>query len=87
MDPVYRDDIFLFWNGTLEQLKEFIEKLNNLHPTIKFEANYSLTSIDFLDTHIYKAINGKLYTTLHSQLTDNPISIINHTTQQMQSIA
>ena len=64
------DDIFLLWNGTLEQLKEFISKINTVHTTIKFEAKYSFTSIDFLDTHIYKASNGKLCTTLHTKPTD-----------------
>ena len=58
-------DIFILWNGTQEQLKEFIEQINALHPRIKFEANYSFNSINFLDTHIYKNKNGKLCTTLH----------------------
>ena len=64
------DDIFLLWNGTLEQLNEFLNKLNTLHPTIKFDAKYSYTTIDFLDTNIYKANDGKLCTTLHTKPTD-----------------
>ena len=64
------DDIFILWNGTPEQLREFIEQINTLHPTIKFEANYSFNSINFLDTHIYKNKNGKLCTTLHVKPTD-----------------
>ena len=31
------DDIFLVWNGTLDELKIFINKINDLHSTIKFE--------------------------------------------------
>ena len=64
------DDIFILWNGTREQLKEFIEQINTVHPTIKFEANYSFNSINFLDTHIYKNKNRKLCTTLHVKPTD-----------------
>ena len=50
----FMDDIFILWNGTREQLKEFSEQINTLHPTIKFEANYSFNSINFLDTHLQK---------------------------------
>ena len=64
------DDIFILWNGTREQLKEFTEQINMLHPTIKFEANYSFNSINFLGTHIFKNKNGKLCTTLHVKPTD-----------------
>ena len=64
------DDIFLLWTSTLEELNQFIEQLNQLHPTIKFDAKYSKTSIDFLDTKIYKSSNGKLQTTLYTKPTD-----------------
>ena len=64
------DDIFMVWNGTVEQLKQFIKNINTIHPTIKFDAKYSVDSIDFLDTHIYKTENGKLCTTLHIKPTD-----------------
>ena len=64
------DDIFILWNGTREQLNEFIKQINTLHPTIKFEANYSFNSINFLDTHIYKNKDGKLCITLHVKPTD-----------------
>ena len=71
--PFYKrfiDDIFLLWSGTLEELKVFIEKLNDQHPTIKFDAKYSLTSIEFLDTRVYKSTEGKLQTTLYTKPTD-----------------
>ena len=48
----------------------FVGQLNTLHPTIKFNAKYSLTSIEFLDTHIYKSTDGKLRTTLYTKPTD-----------------
>lgn len=71
--PFYKrfiDDIFLLWNGTLHELKVFLEELNQLHPTIKFTAKYSKTSIEFLDTKVYKSENGKLHTTLYIKPTD-----------------
>ena len=41
----YIDDIFFIWNGTVIQLQEFIKKLNNRHPTIKFDFKFSKTRI------------------------------------------
>ena len=71
--PFYKrfiDDIFLLWNGTLDELEKLIEQLNELHPTIKFDAKYSKSSIEFLDTKVYKSSNGKLHTTLYTKPTD-----------------
>ena len=71
--PFYKrfiDDIFLLWTGTLDELKVFIEDLNKLHPTIKFDAKYSKTSVEFLDTRVYKSNDGKLQTTLYTKPTD-----------------
>ena len=71
--PFYKrfiDDIFLLWNGTLDELEKFLEQLNKLHPTIKFDAKYSKSSIEFLDTKVYKSTDGKLHTTLYTKPTD-----------------
>ena len=64
------DDIFILWKGTLDDLKIVVDQLNTLHPTIKFDVKYSLTSIEFLDTRIYKSTDGKLQTTLYTKPTD-----------------
>ena len=64
------DDIFLLWTGTLDELQHFLDTLNTLHPTIKFDAKYSKTSVEFLDTKVYKSSNGKLQTTLYTKPTD-----------------
>ena len=40
----YIDDIFFLWEHGEEKLKEFIEHLNEKHPTIKFTAEWSQTS-------------------------------------------
>ena len=32
----FMDDYLIFWTGTEEQLLTFMNKINNMHPTIKF---------------------------------------------------
>ena len=64
------DDIFFIWNGTEEELKSFINRVNRAHPTIKFETNYSYTEINFLDTTVKITSNNELVTTLHKKETD-----------------
>ena len=54
-------DIFFLWNGNVIQLQEFIKKLNNRHPTIKFDLKFSKTSIEFLDTTVCKTKNKISY--------------------------
>ena len=68
----YIDDIFFIWHGTESELKEFLEIINTVHPTIKFDHKYSRESIEFLNT-IIKLINGKLSTTLFTKPTDRCI--------------
>ena len=49
------NDIFFLWNGTVVvQLQEFIKKLNNRHPAIKFDFKYPKTSQQFLEATVYK---------------------------------
>lgn len=50
----YIDDVFCIWPGDQDDLKEFIDYLNNSHPTIKFTYEASPTTVDFLDLTIYK---------------------------------
>ena len=65
------DDIFFIWNGTVIQLQEFIKKLNNRHPTIKFDFKLSKTTIEFLDTKVYKnKEQNKLLTNVYCKPTD-----------------
>ena len=65
------DDIFFIWNGTGIQLQEFIKKLKNCHPTVKFDFKFSKTSIEFLDTTAYKnKEQNKLMTTVYCKPTD-----------------
>ena len=48
----YIDDIYLTWTETLDELNKFIAKINYVHPSIKFDFNYSSNSVNFLDTTV-----------------------------------
>ncbi len=50
----YIDDIFCVWTDTEESLKEFINNINKIHPTIKFTSETSTTEVVFLDLCLYK---------------------------------
>ena len=45
----YIDDIFMIWTEGLDNLKIFIDYLNNIHSTIKFTSSYPSTNIPFFD--------------------------------------
>ena len=51
------DDIFLIWNGTKTEFDDFFKKINECHPSIKFEYEMSKTEISFLDTTVFKRDN------------------------------
>ena len=65
----YLDDIFMIWTGNEDELREFIEYLNNLHPTIKFTSEQSSSSVAFLDTTV-SIKDGKISTDLYVKPTD-----------------
>jgi hypothetical protein len=66
----YIDDVFSIWPYSREELTSFIEALNSFHNSIKFTAEISETTANFLDTTIIKDHNGSLSTTLYSKPTD-----------------
>ena len=65
----YIDDLFFVWKGPESELLKFLEEINKIHPSIKFDHEYSRESINFLDTTV-KLINNKLSTTLFTKPTD-----------------
>ena len=65
----YIDDIFFLWKGTKAELKEFLNLVNDLHPSIKFDFTYSKTRSIFLDCDI-SIQDRKLSTTVYSKPTD-----------------
>ena len=65
----YIDDIFFLWKGTEEELLKFLNGVNDLHPTIKFDFEYSKSTITFLDSRISLS-GGKLKTSIFTKPTD-----------------
>jgi hypothetical protein len=65
------NDIFVIWTGTKESFLGFMEKINTLHPTIKFtcEFDYDQKSTTFLDTKI-KIEDDTIITDLYRKETD-----------------
>ncbi len=55
----YMDDTLVFWTGSLQQLKDFVNEINTLHETLKFTYEASETSIQFLDLVLYKGTRFK----------------------------
>ena len=53
----FLDDIFLIWTFSREEFDRFFEILNNFNPSIKLKATVKETSIDFLDTTVFKGTN------------------------------
>ena len=66
----YIDDIYFLWKHEEEKLKKFIEYLNEKYPTIKCTAEWSQTSINFLDVTV-SLIGGKITTDLYVKATDS----------------
>ena len=65
----YIDDIFVIWGHGEESLKLFLEKINNIHPTIKFMADWSYSSVNFLDAKVIMK-DGKIITDFYVKPTD-----------------
>ena len=68
----YIDDIFMIWTESPENLKSFIDYLNNIHPTIKFTSSHSPTSVPFLDVNVSLTSDGNINTEMAPSYTPNP---------------
>ena len=66
----YIDDIILIWTKSENELLTFFEKLNQQHPSIKFEMKYSKDKTEFLDTLIYNNKNNNIQATLRKKPAD-----------------
>ena len=62
-------NIFLIWKQGEESLKLFLEKINSIHPTIKFTADCSYSSVNFLDVKVILR-DGQIITDLYVKPTD-----------------
>ena len=66
----YIDDIFMIWTEGLDNLKIFIDYLNNIHSTIKFTSSHS-TNIPFLNVlNVSLTNDGNISTDLYTKPTD-----------------
>ena len=77
----YIDDIFLLWEHREEKRKEFIEHLNEKHPTKKFTAEWSQPLIKFPDVTV-SLIGGKVTADSHQYLFS---SYVTHITAKRES--
>ena len=65
----YIDDIFLIWEHREETLKLFLRKINSIHPTITFTADWSYSSVNFLNVKVIMK-DGKIIKDLYVKPTD-----------------
>ena len=66
----FKDDIFLIWTNGEASLLKFFEDINGVHPSIKFECQYSKRKVNFLDTNVHIDQSGNLHTSLYTKPTD-----------------
>ena len=65
----YIDDIFFIWKGTEQELLNFFTEINLVHPTIKFDYEFSRKSVNFLDSKV-SILGRKLSTSIYTKPTD-----------------
>ena len=68
-------DIFLIWTRTADQLMKLKQQINEVHPSIKFDFNFSNKEINFLDTVVNKTQSGKPETKLYRKESDRQASL------------
>ncbi len=64
------DDIFGYYDGTLDELQLFVKHLNSQVESLKFTLEYSETSISFLDVTVTKQKDNSICTDLFRKPTD-----------------
>ena len=65
----FKDNIFLIWNGTKTEFNDFFKKINQCHPSIKFEYKMSKIEISFLYTTVFN-VDNKLRTKVYGKPTN-----------------
>ena len=75
------DDSFLIWTGTTDELMKFKQQINKVHPSIKFDFNFSHKERNFLDDVVYNQnqVNWKPSSTGKNPM-DRLIYIVNQNT-------
>ena len=57
----------LCYISSVYQLLEFKQRINEVHPSTKFDFNFSNKEINFLDTVVYETATHKLETKLYTK--------------------
>ncbi|XP_064461905.1 uncharacterized protein LOC135372141 [Ornithodoros turicata] len=70
----YLDDIFMIWPHSERDLIEFINDLNQFHPTIKFTHTYSTATVNFLDVQVNRWHNFRYMRDTPSWLPESGLS-------------
>ena len=65
----YIDYIFFIWTASEKELHDFLERLNNFHPNLKFTHKRSRQEINFLDV-TFRVNHGEFITNLYCKPTD-----------------
>ena len=65
----FRDDIYMPWVHGEEELLQFKQWINSIHPNLKFTFDYSKEGVEFLDLYIYTK-NNEIHTKLFSKASD-----------------
>ena len=61
---------FFIWEHEEKKLRDFVQTLNELHPTIKFTAEWSQKSINFLDVTV-SLLDDQIETDVYVKPTDS----------------
>ena len=86
----FRDDVYLPWIGTLEELDMFVKWVNNIHPSIQFTySTPSTAGTEYLNMFVYTDENGLIQTKSHSKPCDTHAFLVPtscHPTHQIENI-
>ena len=66
----------MVWTEGLDNLKIFVDYLNNIHPTIKFTSSHSSTNVAFLDVSVSLTTDGNISTDLYTKPTDKHMYLL-----------
>ena len=61
--------IFFIWSASEKELDDFLERVNNFHPNLKFTHERSREEINFLDVTV-RVNHGEFITNLYCKPTD-----------------
>ena len=66
----YVDYIFIIWNDSEDELKDFFAYINMVNSAIQFTHTHSFKSVNFLDVLVNLTNDGTISTDLHTKPTD-----------------